>query len=51
MPLKSGSSRQTIQANIAQLIREGYSQSQAAAIAYDKAGKAKSKAKGKKGKK
>jgi hypothetical protein len=34
MPLLRGSSRSTISANIARLIREGYPRSQAAAIAY-----------------
>ena len=37
MPLRSGSSQETISENIAQLIREGYPQEQAAAIAYSKA--------------
>jgi len=48
MPLKRGSSRQTIQTNIETLISEGYDPKQAAAIAYDKAGKAKGKSKKKK---
>lgn len=39
MPLKKGSSQETISKNIAQLIRDGYPKDQAAAIAYDKAGK------------
>jgi hypothetical protein len=39
MPLKKGKSQETISANIARLIREGYSREQAAAIAYNKAGK------------
>jgi len=34
MPLKRGSSRKTISANIAKLRREGYPADQAAAIAY-----------------
>lgn len=37
MPLKSGNSRETIQANIKQLIGEGYEREQAAAIAYSNA--------------
>lgn len=39
MPLKSGSSKAAISANIAELIRGGRPQKQAVAIAYDKAGK------------
>ena len=39
MPLASGSSQATISANIAELIRAGHEQKQAAAIAYRKAGK------------
>lgn len=39
MPLKRGGSKETIEANIAQLIDEGYDPKQAAAIAYAKAGK------------
>jgi hypothetical protein len=47
MPLKRGSGKKTISANIAELIRAGHSQAQAAAIAYDTAGKGRKK-KGKK---
>lgn len=43
MPLKSGKSKKTVQANTKQLIKEGYKPSQAAAISYSKAGKAKKK--------
>lgn len=39
MPLAEGSSRKTISANIAELINAGHKPSQAAAIAYKKAGK------------
>lgn len=39
MPLKSGSSRETISENIGKLIREGYDKDQASAISYSKAGK------------
>lgn len=39
MPLKSGKSQKVISENIAELIRSGYPPKQAAAIAYDKAGK------------
>jgi hypothetical protein len=46
MPLKKGSSNETIEANVKKLMDEGYSQKQALAIAYNKAGKSK---KGKKG--
>src|SRR6185437_12553338 len=39
MPLLDGSSQATVSANIAELIRAGHPQRQAAAIAYKKAGK------------
>lgn len=39
MPLKSGKSDKVISENIATLVKEGYSQSQAAAIAYKQAGR------------
>lgn len=39
MPLKQGSSQETISANIAELIRSGKKPDQAAAIAYSEAGK------------
>lgn len=45
MPLKAGKSKAVIQANIAELVRSGYSASQAAAIAYKKAGKSRDKKK------
>jgi hypothetical protein len=45
MPLKRGYSPKTISTNIQTLVREGYSQKQASAIAYDVARKAKAAAK------
>lgn len=41
MPLKSGSSKEVISANIAELIRSGRTKEQAVAIAMKKAGKSK----------
>jgi hypothetical protein len=38
MPLKKGSSKETIEANIAELIKAGHDPKQAAAIAYREAG-------------
>lgn len=43
MPLKSGSSKKVIQSNIKTEIAAGKKPSQAAAIAYSKAGKSKKK--------
>ena len=43
MPLKKGKQPKTITGNIRQLIQEGYSRSQAVAIALSKAGKKKRK--------
>jgi hypothetical protein len=47
MPLKSGSSKAAISSNIATEIRAGRRRDQAIAIAMNKAGKSKPKAKGK----
>jgi len=47
MPLKRGSSSNTISTNIGRLRREGYPAKQAAAIAYSKAGKSRGKKGGK----
>lgn len=46
MPLKEGSSQEVISENIVELIRSGRSKEQAAAIAYEKAGKSKAKDQG-----
>lgn len=45
MPLKHGSSQETIGANISELVRSGRERDQAVAIAHDKAGKSRDKGK------
>lgn len=45
MPLKRGTSQETISDNIATLIKEGYPRDQAIAIAYRSAGKSRPKKK------
>lgn len=45
MPLKKGSSRETISDNIAKLVEEGYPVKQAVAIAYEEAGRARGRSK------
>jgi hypothetical protein len=47
MPLKKGKSKEDVQKNIEKLIEEGYDPKQAAAIAYERAGKFKKKGKSK----
>lgn len=47
MPLLEGKSNETISHNIGKLSHEGYPQKQAIAIAMSKAGKSKSKLRGK----
>jgi hypothetical protein len=48
MPLKAGSDKATVSANIAELIRLGYKRDQAVAIAYSNARRHKAKKAGKK---
>jgi len=45
MPLREGSSRETIKANIKELVRSGYKQRQAVAIALSKARESRKKGK------
>jgi len=46
MPLKSGTSKAVISANIAELIRAGHKRDQAVAIAFDHARKGRKRGKG-----
>jgi hypothetical protein len=45
MPLKKGSSKETISKNISEMIRSGHKPAQAIAAAYSNAGKSKKKGK------
>jgi len=45
MPLMRGKSKAAIKSNIRRLVREGYPQRQAVAIAHEKAGKGKARRK------
>jgi hypothetical protein len=49
MPLKKGSSKETISKNIAEMIKAGHPKAQAIAAAYSNAGKSKKKGKKKNG--
>ncbi len=49
MPLKKGTSKETISHNIAEMIKAGHKPSQAIAAAYSNAGKSKKKGKKKNG--